>query len=219
MIYAIRKYQGELFHNCSRRIDSVILGTYDEEKAQRFGIDTQETDNLPYVMEVPYNETEHEKSFFPPLYQIIYKNHFFLIAGEKKEEVKLLTPKEFLAMKYGLKLEGDPRSYRFVRLVPRKKITPVTETTQDIGFIAYNPLTFENGSVKCDSSSGMVCHVVCRGESHTLMKAPSIEELSVQSRQIYLKESWNMKMAGWYYGQVPNEKIYFYRDHDETFRY
>ena len=207
----IVKYKDELFVAWGAAgLNFQRIGTYFKEKAVRHGMVIQEHGYLPYFMDVPKEKVTIVKTYYSPLFQVKYKGFFFEKDREKEHEVKLITNDEDIASKAGLILAGSTRDDDPYELwVPRNEITFVTDLDEDLGFVITIP----------GLDMGMICYIVDSNKTHLLVKANQYRSYLKRLRKFYPEEHWEEHSDGWLYQWLPKERVYIYKNHDETFRH
>ena len=207
MAYVV-KYADELFllwagvPNPFRQI-----GTFCEEKAARHGMKMWKNCFLPYVKTVLKEEINFVRNYHRAMYQVKYRDFFFYVGYEKEREVHIKTNEEELASLYGLPLEGNlGEDAPYCKWVPREEIIPMIELDANIGYFINDP------------AGGAICYIVESTESHYLVKTNQYRRL-LEIQRKYSDQSWEERPDGWFYQWLPKEKVYVYKDHDETFRY
>ena len=202
----IGKYEDELFitwggssYNLQR------IGTYFKEKAARYGMRIQEHGYLPYFLNVPKEKITIVRSYHQSIFQVKYKDYFFYKDQETEEEVKIVTGEKDIASLVGLGLihtgsTHDDFSYEL--WVSRNEIAFVTNLEEDLGHF-----------------DGIICYIADSNKTHFLVKTNQYHALLRSRRKYYRKERWEERSDGWCYQWLPKEKVYVYKDHDETFRY
>ena len=184
------------------------IGTFFKEKAAKYGMRIQEHGFLPYFVDVPKEEISSGKSYHSCMFQAKYRDFFFHVDREKENEVKIVTGEEDVASQTGLVLTGDPREdYPYELWVPRNEITFVTDLDEDVGYIISDP------------GGGPICYIVDSNKTHLLVKTNQYRADRESRRKYNRKERWEERSDGWFYQWLPKEKVYVYKDHDETFRH
>ena len=204
----IMRYKGEHFLDCGGRPNIKTIGTFLKEKAMKYGMKIPESGFLPYLKDVPNEETCLVKSYHFCMYQVRYKGFFFYPGWEKEHEVEIATNEKNLALQFGLEPHGDPRgSLPYRRWVPRDETTPMIDVNEDLGYVISDP------------GGGPICYIVDSNKTHLLVKTNQYRG-NIESRRKYnRKERWEERSDGWFYQWLPKEKVYVYKDHDEPFRY
>ncbi len=104
-------------------------------------------------------------------------------------------------------MEGNPgEDAPYSKWVPRKEIIPMIELSTNIGYFINDP------------AGGAICYIVESTETRHLVRTDQYREL-IENKRKYTDQSWEERSDGWLYQWLPKEKLYIYKDHDETFRY